>query len=439
MIRARIESPIGSKVLVLGLLLAALMAASLALAAKPAHAAETFTVNNQFDPGNGTCDSNGCTLREAIDAANANPNAARKDAIEFDIPGEGVKTISPSSSLPDITDPVTIDGYTQPGARANTRAVGDNAELRIRLDGANPGTTGGLRLAANNSFVQGLSITRFHSALVILGTDNNKIKGNFVGTDPGGPQRLGSSNSLVISDGSNNNTIGGASPEARNVISGNSFGVIISGSGSTGNKVMGNYIGTTKDGKGDLGNRNWGVIVGSGASDNQIGGETRAEANIIAFNGEFNEDGVAISDPNSTGNRILGNSIFSNADLGIDLGPNGVTANDSGDTDTGANNLQNFPELSSARIKRGKAIIKGSLNSTSNTTFTVQLFSNPKGQDEGKKFLGTKTVTTDGSGKATFKKKKNVGKRRNITATATDPDGNTSEFSVPKRVKKSRR
>jgi parallel beta-helix repeat protein len=124
------------------------------------------------------------------------------------------------------------------------------------------------------------------------------------------------------------------------------LGVIIGGSGSTGNNVQGNYIGTTKDGTGDLGNSDWGVIIGSGASDNQVGGASRAAANIIAFNGETNQDGVGINDDDSTGNRILGNSIFSNADLGIDLEHDGPTDNDPGDT--GANSLQNFPLLTSA-------------------------------------------------------------------------------------------
>lgn len=63
-------------------------------------AADTFTVNNTSDPGNGTCDAFGCTLREAITAANANPGA---DTIVFNIPGTGVKTISPTSAFPSST------------------------------------------------------------------------------------------------------------------------------------------------------------------------------------------------------------------------------------------------------------------------------------------------------------------------------------------------
>ncbi|MDQ3546245.1 MAG: CSLREA domain-containing protein [Verrucomicrobiota bacterium] len=94
--------------------------------------ADTFVVNNNVDPGNGICDAVGCTLREAIDAANANPGA---DIINFSIFGAGVKTITPTSALPTITEAVTIDGYTQPGAAENTLATGNNAVLLVELNG----------------------------------------------------------------------------------------------------------------------------------------------------------------------------------------------------------------------------------------------------------------------------------------------------------------
>src|SRR5207253_11412721 len=85
-------------------------------------ATTTFIVNSTADPGTGVCDDVECTLREAIAAANAH---AGTDTIVFNIPGTGPHTIRPISSLPSITSPVTIDGYTQPGASANTLADGD--------------------------------------------------------------------------------------------------------------------------------------------------------------------------------------------------------------------------------------------------------------------------------------------------------------------------
>src|SRR5262249_51335666 len=95
-------------------------------------AASTIVVDNTVDPGDGVCASPGCTLREAITAANANPGP---DIINFNIPGAGVHTITPTSELPTITETVTIDGYTQPGASANTLTVADDAVLLIELDG----------------------------------------------------------------------------------------------------------------------------------------------------------------------------------------------------------------------------------------------------------------------------------------------------------------
>src|SRR5262245_61972225 len=93
--------------------------------------ADTFVVDNTVDPGDGNCGVPGCTLREAIDAANANPGP---DIINFNISDTGVQTISPTSPLPTITEAVTIDGYTQPGASDNTVAVGNDAVLLIQVD-----------------------------------------------------------------------------------------------------------------------------------------------------------------------------------------------------------------------------------------------------------------------------------------------------------------
>src|SRR5437016_5283227 len=90
----------------------------------------TFTVLNTDDSGPGS-------LRQAITDANATPNAGGADQIHFNISGAGVHTISPASALPAITDPVVINGYTQPGASPNTLNIGDNAVVLIELNGTN--------------------------------------------------------------------------------------------------------------------------------------------------------------------------------------------------------------------------------------------------------------------------------------------------------------
>ncbi len=456
----------GKKALALGLLVAALVAACLLLVAKPAHAQffVLYTVNSTADEpdasaGDNLCDvdtstpGEQCTLRAAIQDANANATTV-PDLIDFNIPGSGVKTISPGSSLPVITEPVIIDGYTQPGASENTLAVGNDAVLRIRLDGSNAGGLAtGLNITANDSVVRGLSITRFSNSagISLSGADNTRIEGNFLGTSPGGTgQDLGNGFGLDLqshfSDVTNipsNNTVGGTSPEVRNLISGNSIGVEINRGG--GNKVIGNYIGTTKSGTADLGNGDSGVLVSFEGANNTIGGKGAAR-NTIAFNGG---DGVQIgfttSEADVTGNSILANSIFSNADLGIDLGGDGITLNDGpGDLDTGPNNLQNFPVVTSAKTGQRGTTIKGTLEGIPSSGiaagYNVQFFSSPKGtKDEGKKFIGERVVVDgndDGIMPFTFKPSRKVRVGMFVTATATyDPTDDTSEFSAPKKVR----
>jgi hypothetical protein len=100
------------------------------------------------------------------------------------------------------------------------------------------------------------------------------------------------------------------------------------------------------------------------------------------------------------------------------------------------NNLQNFPVLSGARTLSGETTIKGELNSTPEKNFIIRFFSNSPGGDEGKKFIGQKKVTTNVKGRAvfTFVPARKVGVGRAITAAATGPGGNTSEFSAPRTV-----
>ncbi len=443
MIGIRTGSTAGGRIAVFSL--AALMAAGLMLAAGSAQADTTFTVNSTNDPGTGVCDATECTLREAITAAN---NTAGADTINFNIPddpnspGFEVKTIFLNSSPLTITEAVTIDGYTQSGASPNTLAQeGTNAVLKIQLRGA-LAPQAGLFIDASDSVVRGLVINRLAGAGILIRGTGNRVEGNFTGTDTTGTQDLGNRGAGVdMFSEAGNNVIGGSAPAARNLISGNDVnGVNLRGSG---NKVEGNLIGTQKDGTSTLGNFQDGVFI-LAASNNTVGGTTSGAANTIAFNGG---NGVRVAG-DAQRNRILRNSIFSN--LGLDnfnggLGINlvggadsstGVTANDPGDTDVGPNGLQNKPGLTSATTSGSTTTIRGKLNSTPNTTFTVQLFSNRLGTDEGKKFIGQKSVTTGADGKATFTKAINpaVPAGQTITATATDPGGNTSEFSAPKTV-----
>ncbi len=257
------------------------------------------------------------------------------------------------------------------------------------------------------------------------------VQGNYIGTDVTGTRSLGnSSNGIHIS--SNNNTIGGLVAGAGNLISGNSAGIVISGfsGGSVGNVIRGNFIGTNAAGTGAVPNLQQGIVFANGVN-NIVGGTQSEAANKIAYNG-----GPGISVTNSTGIVIRGNSIFSNNGLGIDLGADGVTPNDNIDADVGPNTLQNFPVVTTVLSSNNSTTIQGSLNSLPNTTYDIDFYSSaavdPSGNGEGAQFFGTTQVTTNGNGNATINASFPVALAtgRVITATATDPNGNTSEFSA---------
>ncbi len=453
--------------------------------------AATFTVTNTADSGAGS-------LRQAILDANTAPGL---DTIAFNVSGTGcdgagVCTIAPIANLDDITEAVVVDGYTQPGASANTLSLSDNAVLKIVLDASS--TTQGLSILTSGSLVRGLVVSGGSAGLFIDGSGNT-VTGNFLGTDASGltavPNGVGiyatgcgncviggpdAGDRNVVCGGSQGGieisfapgatvqgnfigiaasgtaalpnkvglswdsligevvggSIGGAAPGTGNIISGNETGLRIGG--GTAIAVLGNRIGTDASGALPLGNA-IGIHV-LAAADVTIGGTAAGEANVIAFNGD--SGGVAIRDT-TVGARIRGNSIHDNTGLGIDLwelNVPGPTANDAGDTDTGSNNRQNFPILTSVTILAPQGTgtrIQGKLNSTPSTTFDLDFYGNaacsnfPREYLEGETFLGSSQVTTDGSGNAaidvTLPTAIQAGER--VSATATDPDGNTSEFS----------
>lgn len=481
----------------------ALLPDSLRRLVEPTASAANIVVTNTNDSGAGS-------LRQAILDANA---AAGADTITFNISGSGVRTISPVSALPDITDPVTIDGYTQPGASANTLAVGSNAVILIELDGTNAGAnSSGLTISAGSSTIKGLVINRFSVNGILLQTggsntivgnfiginaagdtdlgnvrqgihingghnnfigdvspadrnvisgqgpsgpgssgillfpsfgtsDGHRIRNNYIGTNAAGTAAIPNSTTGMIIVGSSGTIVGGTTPEARNVISGNTGEGIRLGNDGANNTIRGNLIGTKADGMGALGNLG-GIGVFNQMQSTTIGGTAAGEGNVIAFN---RGTAVVVGSANKK-NAILGNAIYANQFLnntnylGIELLEGnfvtGVTPNDANDVDTdGGNDLQNFPVLTSITPSANTTAVQGTLHSTANAQFRVELFSNtvcdPSGYGEGEKFIGFMNVTTNASGDAGFTF--NVANADLIgpvfTATATDSNGNTSEFS----------
>jgi len=157
----------------------------------------TFTVTTTADSGVGS-------LRQAILDANARPNSLNAggvaDVVSFNIPGAGVKTLQPLSELAVLTDPVTIDGYTQTGANANTLAVGSDSVLRIVIDGNS--VAGGVAFSstAGGSALRGLVFNRFATSVVIQ-SNGNAVEGCYFNTNPDGDAVVSMPNGLVIGGG----------------------------------------------------------------------------------------------------------------------------------------------------------------------------------------------------------------------------------------------
>ena len=264
--------------------------------------------------------------------------------------------------------------------------------------------------------------------VTVLASQGSTIIGNYIGVGADGSGVIGGGTGIHVA-GSSGTEIGGPSPGDANVISGHGGPGILITNNSSSNSIEGNFIGTDATGFASIGNQ-VGINVVS-ASSILIGGGFPAVQNVIAFN-DFG--GIIIHDP-SRGVSILGNSIRDNNGLGIDLGDDGVTANDVGDADMGANGLQNFPVLASATVRDGDVIISGTLNSTADTVFTLRFYgspdADPTGFGEGAIYLGSTNVTSDSSGNATFGFTATVGLSPNsqITATATNASRDTSEFS----------
>ena len=301
-----------------------------------------------------------------------------------------------------------------------------------------------------------ISGNRGGGVVIVGGAGSVRVQGNFIGTDITGGNALGNAGAGVEIIGAADNTIGGATGRAGNVISANGHsGVLISGGTATGNRVQGNRVGTDADGSRALGNGGHGVFVVD-APGNTIGGERTTEGNTIVHNTfagvrvqghaaagnrvrgnvlAANGTRGVVVDLGATGTAILENAIVGNRLLGIDLGPFGVTPSDPGDADRGANELQNAPTLTSAANTGGATTVAGRLHSSAGATFRIEVFVNercdPSGHGEGERFFGATTVTTDGDGDAGFSVRvAAVPAGRAVTATATDAGGNTSEFSA---------
>ena len=308
---------------------------------------------------------------------------------------------------------------------------------------------GAVRIGGNNNLVgtNGDGLNDQHEGNLISGNltsgielvgENNIIAGNKIGTNISGTAALGNAGYGILSwGGLGNNRIGtdgnGLSDlEEGNFIGANgTHGIIIQVPNCD---IAGNFIGTDSSGTIDLGNAGHGIYLKENASGNTIGGSIE-KSNVIAYNGL---NGIFFSSNISDTALITFNSIYSNEELGIDLSPgSGVTPNDPGDIDSGANALMNYPILLSASSISGYIAINGEMvSSLPYTSYLVQFFENeicdsPSGHGEGKIYIGSSQVWADANGNGAFSVSfsANVPAGHYITATAT-AYSKTSEFSA---------
>ncbi len=483
-----------------------------------------ITVTNTQDTGPGS-------LRAAILTANNTPSPSE---IRFNLPGAGVQTIAPVTPLPEITNTVIIDGFSQPGTRMNAQIWGNDAVLQIRLDGVTLSNSfsPALTLKAGGCLVRGLILVRFPYGIRIDNSSHNTIAGNRIGVDWDGVARgmtFGGIEVTCLSFGAAMfNLIGGPTPADRNVIGGNRTGISFFPTTAANNVVQGNFIGTDASGRLPRGNIFEAISIqaatnilikgnvlsastgaggcgvrltaasGSSIVENDIGhgaaswtdlgnfengisaqGSSQAlvDANYIGFNHGYGisllgcdnftirnnrigtagsgaepygnlKGGISLQNSSSNllsqneilfnggsgigvnsgrANRITANQLFDNAGLGIDL-----------NIDFDANDAQSAPSLTGAVSGNGNLRVTGNLESAAPQSYRIEVFVSdawdPWGSAEGQVYVGWTNVVTDGFGGADFAVQLPFQPWTEsdllVTATATDPAGNTSEFST---------
>jgi titin len=285
------------------------------------------------------------------------------------------------------------------GTNASGTAALGNTLGGVRIDRAPNNTVGGTQSGARNiiSGNGGKGVLIFGSEAI-----DNTLQGNFIGTNAAGTADLGNdSDGVFIFGDASNNTVGGTTSGARNIISGNGFrnstgfsfgnGVRLEGSG---NKVEGNFIGTDATGTAALGNTADGVDITSGATNNTVGGTQAGARNIISGNGI---SGVLIFGAGTTDNEVQGNLIGTKADGSGDLGnigtgvviSLGASNNTVGGTQAGARNIisgndRNGVGIGSSANKVESNIIRSNVedgvfisdDATANSVLSNSIFSN---------------------------------------------------------------
>jgi len=419
-------------------------------------------------PGDGLCSTSAarCTLRAAIEEANAHPGP---DLITFAQTTYIIVDIT-AGPWPALTGQTTIDAsgvwdttHNRPGVTLTTwdrsrtilRLAADDCQiygLEI-IDSASFEVTSAYNIIGGAAVGQRNLFYSNHTGIWIMGSgaQYNLVRGNFIGLNPAGNLAAPNQYGVMVSAGASNNTIGGSSPMEGNVISGNERnGVFINSAGSDGNALGGNIIGLSADGNVALPNGQDGVVVYGGPMGTIIGGGGAMAPNLIAGNGLAGvslvqagtltsiEDNIIAGNGNmgvsvmlTSGSAVVGNRIANNVFDGVFVAGSGATGNFlSANSITNNNRKGIFLGQGGNAGRAAPVITSASASGATGTTCpncVVEVFSDDS--DEGNVYHGF--TVADGSGHWTYSGPL-IGPY--ITATTTDSGGNTSEFSMPVSV-----
>ncbi len=398
----------------------------------------TVTATNAIGTGPPSAASNSLALLAVTIAAESGPGSLR-DAItlanvcaspafvQFAIPGPGPHTIQPTTQLPAITCPnVTVDGYTQSGALANSdTGGGNNAVIQVALDGQLCSACDGLFVSAVGVTIKGLAIHSFSGSGIWVSSGSASVSGNYIGTDAGGINALGNAVAGVKIT-SQYLVLGSSLPGDRNLISANGVGVWVDGrTGTATASIRNNQIGGKRDGS--SGNPNLGQGI---HFTGVIYSTSYVQDNFVRYNGGA---GIAM-DPASTGKLIIArNASYANGGIGIDFGDDGATANDTG--------VENYPVITSVTHVGSDTVVSGYLQRSPYSyaiPASIELYHNsvmtPPTQTEGERLIDVFTASVDLSGRATFTRTIAGFLAENVSAAATvdtcgDGCNRSSEYS----------
>jgi hypothetical protein len=395
--------------------------------------------------GNGILveDANGSAIRNNYIGTNIAGTAAVPNTLH------GIN-LAPTTSIAGLViSNNVVSGNTLNGMRISGNNTG--VSIQGNLIGTNAagnaalGNTNGIWLIdADNVTVGGsdpaqrnvLSGNDNWGVLIQGGSNLNTIQGNYLGTNISGTAAVPNGLDGLKIQAAANNLIGGSNAGEGNLISGNDrHGIYLQFAGASGNQIYRNNIGSNATEDAPLPNVQNGIALDDGAANNTIGGhgsEGELRSNLIVNNGG---DGVRLTATAGNNNTIRDNQIVGNGGLAIDLGPDGVTANDTNDGDPGANGLQNFPVLTPSEDLNG-TVVQGTINSTPGENFTFDFYStvacDASGNGEAPTYLGSIVAGTsdNGNGDFSFSLPGQFLAGEYIVATATNTSGNTSELSA---------